>query len=91
MTKHKLEGSPSCPSCGKLVDGYTNSDRSEPDATPSPGDFSVCFYCCEKLRYTDQLMVRVASDEELKSVGMLNQLNGMVASLRSFRLRVPHQ
>lgn len=38
----KLEGGGRCPSCQKQLDGYTHLDGV---AHPSPGDFSICFYC----------------------------------------------
>lgn len=39
----RLATSPGCPSCGKIIDGYTSADFDR--ASPQPGDVSMCWYC----------------------------------------------
>jgi hypothetical protein len=63
MSPHRTTPS-LCPHCGKLLDGVTCL---EDDAiTPKPGDFSVCFGCSALLTFDETLIVRLATDQELK-------------------------
>lgn len=50
-----------CPACGKLLDATTNMYGS---ATPSAGDFTICAYCTEILRFDEQLHVRLTTLED---------------------------
>jgi len=52
MKSHKLESSPSlaCPTCGKVLDGAT-----ETSSGPGPGvdDLGICLYCVTVVQYKE--------------------------------------
>jgi hypothetical protein len=60
----QLTTDPKCPCCQATLDGATNID----DSGPSPGDFSLCFYCLTKLRFTDDMHFCKASDSDLEEL-----------------------
>lgn len=51
-----------CPTCNRTLDAATNAESGAD--MPGPGDFSVCFYCGELLRFVDSGL-RLASQLEL--------------------------
>jgi hypothetical protein len=51
-----------CPNCGKLCDAVT---RIEEDATPSPGDFTICLDCKHLMVFADDLTLRNPTDAEI--------------------------
>lgn len=57
-----LKGGPRCPGCGELVDGAVAPGAKE--ATPKPGDVTVCGYCLQPSQFEqspdhdDQLRLR---------------------------------
>ncbi len=51
----RLPHAPTCPKCGKELDGYTALD---PGTAPKPGDVSLCFYCGALLKFTETLQFR---------------------------------
>lgn len=62
MTDIKSESG--CPSCGKLLDAATGVGN---DSGPSPGDFSLCFYCGVFLRFNEDLSLHLMSFTERTS------------------------
>lgn len=42
-----------CPTCNTELGAATGI--SDPSAHPSPGDVTICFYCCTVLEYTQDL------------------------------------
>ena len=66
MTTHFIgDAAPSCPTCGKKLDGATDFVG---NATPSPGDFSVCSGCQDILVFTDELGLRELTEEDMKGL-----------------------
>ena len=66
MRSGPLRGSPTCPACGKLVDGVTHLGN----AKPSPEDFTICLYCLAVLRFTEKMQLCLHQGpvpEELRS------------------------
>lgn len=55
-----------CPSCGHTLDAATSADRTQPDATPSPGDWNVCINCAVLLVFKEDLTCRAVTAEELQ-------------------------
>jgi hypothetical protein len=53
----RLPPSP-CPYCGKVNDGALAADLDKPDASPSPGDITVCIECASPLIFTEALRLR---------------------------------
>lgn len=58
----KLEVTPHCPECGQKLDGATAIDC---EATPKPGDITMCAYCCAFLTYTDDMALRLLTELEI--------------------------
>jgi len=50
-----------CPICHHTIDAHTALEHE--DATPSPGDMSLCGNCFVFLRYTDALQLEHFPDE----------------------------
>lgn len=51
MKKHlqgSIDGKPPCPTCGRILDGFTNING---DRAIQPGDFSICGYCAAPLMW----------------------------------------
>jgi len=55
MITHRLEPC-KCPGCGVPLDATT--DPSDQNATPEPGDVTLCFYCETLLEFDEQLELR---------------------------------
>ena len=56
---------PTCPTCGTTLDGATDVTG---ESTPSPGDFTICSGCHDILAFTDELGLRVLTEEDMKVV-----------------------
>lgn len=56
-----------CPQCGELLDGATSASRSDARA-PKAGDFSVCWYCAEALRFTEDLSFRSVTQQDMEEL-----------------------
>lgn len=66
-----------CPACGYVID---RASSVEGDATPTPGDFSVCMDCGAVLRFDAALRVRLASGDEVAALPI--KLRNMLTRLR---------
>jgi hypothetical protein len=56
-----------CPTCGKKFDIHRSVDGS--DATPMPGDFTICAGCAGPAVFTDTLDLRFPVDDETPPPG----------------------
>jgi hypothetical protein len=65
MRTGKLNSAPNCPSCEKLLDGFTHLAV---DSAPNPGDVTVCCYCSAVLQFTDDLNLTHADADNLAEV-----------------------
>lgn len=54
-----------CPSCGADLPCSTAVDG---EAQPSPGDVSVCMYCCAPLVFTEGLGLRLLAVDEVRGL-----------------------
>lgn len=52
-----------CPECGNHLDAVTAVSE---DASPKPGDLSICAYCGCMLQFDKDLLVEPISEEALK-------------------------
>lgn len=74
-TRHVLS---LCPRCGKELDASSHPQ----DSQPSPGDISVCAYCCAVLEYDSGLKL-VATDLDSLPIELRIQVRRYIAALRS--------
>jgi len=56
----------SCLNCGKLLDAATGVLEYGFDATPDPGDLTVCIACGHLMAFGDDLQLRDLTAEEMK-------------------------
>lgn len=54
-----------CPTCGKKLDAATCMSS---DAQPRPGDYTVCLYCANVLRFRDGMKLAVLSLEDAEDL-----------------------
>ena len=54
-----------CQNCGTKCDGATGL---KDDECPSPGDYSICVYCGHLMIFSDGLVLRNPTDEEIISI-----------------------
>ena len=60
-----------CPSCGNKNDAVTAAFG---DATPHPGDLSICLYCGHLMVFADDLSLRALTDEEMHEVAGMREM-----------------
>jgi hypothetical protein len=77
-TRH--DGQRPCPHCGANLDGTTGT------TSPSPGDFSICSYCCGFMRFGDDLVLVPISEADLEAL-IADGCGEEVATLRKLRDR----
>lgn len=71
----------SCPWCHQKLDAAMAADPSDPDATPSPGDATVCIYCAQVLVFADDLTLRAAMPGEIPMTPALRRAQELVRQL----------
>ena len=69
-----------CPYCGRMND--LHGDAAGTDATPSPGDSSLCWECFNVSIFAEDLSLRLPTAKELK------ELDGTIKALRAIRSEV---
>jgi len=74
-----LEVSP-CPECGAKLNAASPSDRSQGE--PKPGDYSMCFYCGEYLRFDDELQLHTLSAKDIVEAPLV-ELSSMRRQMRT--------
>ena len=60
MITGQLDKNQHCPSCHRLLDGFTSINN---DKHPQPDDVTMCAYCDTILQFTDGLGLKIASQE----------------------------
>lgn len=68
MKSGQLDTRPHCPTCKKMLDGFTAVDHEQ---NPQPGDVTICAYCNEVLQFTDDMGMKLASPEAIEECGLL--------------------
>ncbi len=68
MKTGQLNTRPNCPTCKKLLDGFTSVDH---DNKPEEGDVTVCAYCNEVLQFNGDMSLKLASAEVIEECGLL--------------------
>lgn len=68
-TRHKLTR---CPHCDHKLDASSSANVA--DATPRPGDFSMCWGCASILRYRHNLSLGVCAPWELEELEQPDRL-----------------
>lgn len=71
----------SCPWCHHKLDSAMAADPNEPDATPSPGDATVCISCAQILVVTDDLTLRASMPGEIEITPELRRVQELVRRL----------
>lgn len=61
-----------CPVCGRVAEAATDFFK---DATPKPGDFTVCCGCSAVLRFTPNMQMRLATLDEIKALPIETQVD----------------
>ncbi len=84
MRTGQLEVQPHCPTCKKLLDGFTAIDH---DKKPKAGDVTICAYCNEVLQFTDDMSLKLASPGVIEECGLLEISRGQ-RQAREFKERV---
>jgi len=74
-----------CPWCGYRFDAAMAADPAYPDATPSPGDVSVCTSCAQILVFADDLTVRAAMPGEVEFTPELRRAQQAARTQRTDR------
>jgi hypothetical protein len=57
-----------CPTCGKTLDAATAMI----DATPSPGDCTICLGCQDIFIFTEELGLRRPTEQEIETLPLLD-------------------
>ena len=73
MKTGQLDTRANCPTCKKLLDGYTAVDH---DHKPQAGDVTICTYCNEVLQFNDDMSMKLASAEVIEECGLLEISRG---------------
>ena len=73
MNTGQLDTHPYCPSCRKLLDGFTAVDH---DKKPKAGDVTICAYCNVVLQFNDDMSMKLASPEVIEECGLLEISRG---------------
>jgi hypothetical protein len=62
-----IAADPRCPCCTALLTGITPAGRrgNEPAKLPNPGDWTVCIYCSEILRFGEGLALQKPTPAEM--------------------------
>lgn len=68
MKTGKLENEPICPVCNEILDGYTSVSK---DASPEPGDVTICCVCAQVLEFTDDMQLILASEDSIEKISLL--------------------
>jgi hypothetical protein len=71
----------SCPWCGQRLDAAMAGDPENPDATPSPGDVSICISCAQILVFTDELTLRASMPGEVEMTPPIRRVQELVRRL----------
>lgn len=58
----------SCVECGKELDG---ASALGPDASPSPGDVTLCIHCGSASIFTEELLLRRPTAEEFCDISLM--------------------
>jgi hypothetical protein len=70
-----------CPFCGHTLDAVTAGPES-PDATPEPGDYSVCIKCASLMVFGDGLKVRAPTEAEQDEAMSLPDTVSLLQAIR---------
>jgi hypothetical protein len=75
-----------CPFCGHQLDAVTAGPEN-PDATPLPGDLTVCIQCAGLLVFDDQMKVRPPTSEEQAEMLADPQVIRLVEAITGIQIR----
>lgn len=76
-----------CPWCGHRLDAAMAGDPEHPDATPSPGDVSVCISCAQILVFQEDLTLRAASPSEIEITPAIRRAQQAIRTLDRRQMR----
>lgn len=76
-----------CPWCGHRLGASMAADPKKPDATPKPGDLTVCFSCAQVLVFTDDLKLRASMPGEIEDMPALRRAQQAARALDRRRMQ----
>jgi hypothetical protein len=79
-TRHKPS---QCPYCGHLIDASTSAE----DASPGPGDVTVCLNCREIVVFADDMSLRLPTEQELIEVAGNDKVLAVLLALADIPLK----
>ena len=75
-----------CPSCSSRITGYSHP---EGNMKANPGDYSICVYCSEILKFTKDLDLEIADPEEVAECADLLQVQKSMKIARLLQEKLP--
>lgn len=76
MKTGRLDSKPECPTCHKLLDGFSAYYDHE---QPKPDDVTICAYCRDVLQFTNGMTLRKANPEVIEEVMLeVSQMQGVL-------------
>ena len=87
MSERVTRHAPQSPCCGYAMDAASPAAGTDDNATPGPGDFSVCMRCGGFLRFGTGLALRVCTRADIDEMGdeVFLQLQRTAEVVRSSR------
>jgi len=79
----RLPNNPRCPSCGRVIDGFT--DPTFTGKVPSPGSVSVCVYCAEISVFTEALELQRPDETERVLLAAHPEIKRLVGAIKRRR------
>jgi len=88
IDKGKQVKGDNCPYCDKFLDGCTGvGDSPDVGSDPYPGGYTICAYCCNLLKFDDNLKFVKVSDEErefiIKDNPLIQKMMGAMKVVRT--------
>lgn len=74
-----------CPWCGFLLDMHSLVATDEPDASPEPGDFSLCTRCGQVAAYDGDLRLRRLTLAENMEAAKDDRVRQVAAAIRRLK------
>jgi len=82
----RLENAPKCPTCGKLLDGFTNTELHA--VRPTPGSIMICSYCETVMEFMEGPKFVPLTGEKLESVLVDVNVKQALMAIRSSKRKI---
>lgn len=70
-----------CPWCGHILDRAMSANPKKPNATPRPGDVTICISCAQILVFANDLTVRASAPGEIELTPAMRRAQQAVREL----------